>query len=299
MNVVDHVTSALQRAGLPATTTGPHIDVTVGDRTVRLAVASPGDPPTEHSAIVVVDQPPAHGTLPGDAAGWYCPNGTLHINHDGLVIHLDTSPDDDVPGPAPTSVDPFAGAVVSALTVMALTAYPDPLPGVRETARRIGRTAGGVSLAIRRLEAAGLLTADRVAAVPGLFSRAVANWHPTWTSLAGVPAPTVGVHATGTLAAARLGAPVVAQSGAPVELVADTPAAYRAAVRSVPADLAGPTAARITLAPSPLADLPKPDAIDVAGHPIAPTAIIALTIALDRARGAEILDDWEHDGRVW
>lgn len=197
-------------------------------------------------------------------------------------------------------VDPLAGKVVAGVSATALSSYPRPIPGVRELARQLDATPGGVSLAVRRLVSAGLLTRTHRAAVPKMFDEAARNWAPTWVACSTVPEPEDGLVAVGTLAAAHVGAPVAARDQTPVELLATTDSQLRR-IRRTQAPLFANTipAALVALAPSPVFTIPSDLEAEVAGHLAAHQVIVALTIALDEGRGREILDNWNVDDRVW
>lgn len=229
--------------------------------------------------------------------GWLDRRGHLKLRHGGTWLDVDVPP--VLPARARHLVDPLAGAVVSAVSFAALLAHPQPMEGVRSLARRIGGSPGGVSLAVRRLVDAGLLTRDRRAAVPGLFWAVVDGWRPDWVPLGSLPTPGSDTVVVGDRAAAALGAPVGGSSGA-VELLASDSATVRRLTRicgAAPAPAGA--AARLALAPTPVAMTTSADGSEVEGHQVAHPVVVALTLAGDTARGAEMVRDWDLDGRPW
>ncbi len=228
--------------------------------------------------------------------GWLDRRGHLKLRYGGMWLDVDVPP---VPRARSRHVvDPLAGAVVSAVSVSALLAHPEPMPGVRALARLVGASPGGVSLAVRRLVDAGYLTRDRRAAVPGLFWAVADVWRPDWVHLATVPPPDDDTALVGDQAAAALGAPV-GGVGAVVELLAGDAATVRRLSRSCGVS-ATPAAAvaRIALAPTPLAVADASTRTDE-GQAVAHPVIVALNLAGDTARGAEIVRDWDVDDRPW
>lgn len=233
--------------------------------------------------------------------GWLDLSGRLSYRSPGLVIEA------DVPGAlAPTSQrrsSVLAGNVVAGVTIASLVSWPEPLKGVRATARELDVTAGGVSAATRRLIDAGYMTADR-RATSALFWAAADEWRPRWVDLPveGIVSGSEGVVAVGALAAAQLGAPVaVTASTAPEYLVADSAMlkyALLAAQSRSASDMGGQTA-RYAVAPAPIAArLLQPGSLSVLAVPVASAAVVALSLALDPGRGAETVRAWggEH---VW
>lgn len=230
-------------------------------------------------------------------AGWLDLTGHLTFTSPTVVVNA------DVPGlpnqNSQRSVSVFAGAVVSGITVAALAAWPDPLPGVRPTARMLGATPGGVSLAFRRLTRAGYLTSDH-RATAALFWAAAAEWRPEWIDLpvTAVPSGSDAV-AVGALAASQLGAPIAVTAETPPEYLLASSAALTYATmtaRTLGGD--GPMG-RYAVAPAPLAiSLEHPARLSVQNIPITSEAIVALSLAVDPARGAETVRAWDGD-HVW
>jgi len=279
---------------------GAPVDVAVmGMNTVRPGVSSRLD--SGRPLVVVADRVPAatRAELDAAGAGWLDRRGHLKFHHGGVWI------DSDIP-PAPTTpkgqaTDPLAGPVARSIGFAALVAFPSPLPAIRELARRLEASPAGVSQAVGRLAEAGLLTRDRRAAVPALFWAVTDSWAPEWQSLNAVPRPAPGLVAVGTRAASALGAPVVASRGYPVELIAVDTTLLRRLNRSASVETGNRNAAaRVALAPSRavFAGELTPSVV-VKGHPVAPVAVVAASIASDPARGAEIVEQWELTDRAW
>lgn len=279
---------------------GEPVDVLVtGMNTVRPGVSSRLD--GGRPLIVVADRVPAamRAELDAAGAGWLDRRGHLKFHHNGVWIDSDIPP--ALTTPHRHASDPLGGPVVRGIGFAALVAFPSPLPAIRELARRLEASPAGVSQAVGRLTEAGLLTRDRRAAVPALFWAVTDTWAPAWQQLNDVPRPAPGLVAVGTRAASALGAPVVASRGYPVELLAEDTSVLRRLTRSASAATSTRNApARVALAPSRavfVGDEFPP--VDVKGHPVAPVAVVAASIAADPARGAEIVEQWELADRAW
>jgi hypothetical protein len=137
---------------------------------------------------------------------------------------------------------------------------------------------------------------------PELFWALADRWSPDRTWLAIEPnaatEDTTGWCISGTIAAADYGAPVVAPRAVPDLYVPGPVVVTIAARRYGVARDATTAAASIAVAPtSELTDHPLPpvDQPWPLAHPVA----VALDLAQDRARGREILDDWNPPERVW
>lgn len=275
-----------------------HVALSSGEdaelRIVRLSAATGAV-----GEVVVADRIVASERARLDAlgVGWLDRRGHLKLRHGNTWLDVDVPP--VLPARARQVVDPLAGTVVSTVALAALLAHPEPMVGVRALARNVGASPGGVSLAVRRLVDAGLLTRERRAAVPGLFWAVVDGWRPDWVPLVSVPTPGSDIVVVGDRAAAALGAPV-GGSGGTVELLAADPATVRRISRtSGAAPVPSSAAARLALAPTPAAMTPSPDGSEVDGHAVAHPVVVALTLAGDTARGAEIVRDWDLHDRPW
>ncbi|MCB0963636.1 MAG: hypothetical protein KDA98_10105 [Acidimicrobiales bacterium] len=280
----------MEGAGVRHAATGERIEV------------SPGEPrPGAVAQIVVRDRvtPSAARTLSDAGVGWLDLSGHLSYRSPTLVIDADVPGRVAPPNQRRTSV--FAGAVVSGVTIAALAAWPEPLGGVRPTARLLGVTAGGVSAACIRLTEAGYLTTDR-RATSALFWAAADEWRPEWVEVPvdALP-PNADAVAVGAVAAARLGAPAAVTSETVPEYLVASLSLIQYAEMSAPADSGGGPGriGRFAVAPSPIATrFHDPSGDQVGGQAIACDAVVALTLAIDPARGAETVRSWE--GRhVW
>lgn len=284
------ITVEIDGAGVRPIITGELIEVTAG-----------APRPGRGAQIVVRDRitPSVARALADAGAGWLDLRGHLTYRSPTLVI------DADVPGrPTPPSqrrTSVLAGAAVSGVTIAALAAWPEPLGGVRSTARVLGVTPGGVSAACIRLQGAGYLTSDR-RATADLFWAAADEWRPEWIELPvdALP-PSSDAVAVGAVAAARLGAPAaVTSQTAPEYLVASRSLIQYAemALRAHGGD-SPVRIGRFAVAPSPIATRLHDDHEgEVEGHAIADEAIVALTLAVDPARGAETVRSWQGH-HVW
>jgi hypothetical protein len=189
---------------------------------------------------------------------------------------------------------------------------PEP-GGVRAISREIGRSASSVSDALRRLVDEGLVTADHEPLLPELFDLAVHAWRYRSTSVAMSGDPTTTANArmlrTNLDDAASSG---WAWTGPVAERAWRVPGISRRAGRSA---LMVPDTESLDLAVSIL----KPDpngAFDLIVAPVAwlashrfqrdgkvvvPAIAVALELALDDARGRELLGSWDPEGvhRVW
>ncbi len=176
----------------------------------------------------------------------------------------------------------------------------DVFGGVRPLARLTGLSPSAISQARRPLIDRGMLTDDPDARTE-LFWALAAAWRPDWHVLASTPSPADGVVASGTRAAAALGAPIVATDSYPLELHAgDVGALERVRLRA--GTSTNDTPARISVAPNRLVILaPQIGDRTIDGHPIAHPLFVALDLAADPARGAEALADWSPEGwtRAW
>lgn len=227
--------------------------------------------------------------------GWLDRRGHLFLATHGVWI------DTEVPSmrkfPVKRTVDPLAGPAVSAVSIDALERFPSPASPVRALAREVEVSASAVSMARRRLVEAGLLTADHRAAKPGLFWATAESWRPAWVDLAVAPEPSEALVAVGGRAAAAAGAPIAA-AGGPVELLASDQRTLRQLARRHQGGPGEPVAARVAVAPSVVFGWNSGPG-NVEGHLAAAPVVIALSLAGDPARGAEVVEEWELDDRPW
>ena len=200
---------------------------------------------------------------------------------------------------------------------------PDQPHGVRETARYVNRAPSAVSAAMAGLRDVGLLTSSGEAIVPDLFLELMGEWRRRAVPLATVPdagtrnevrvkarpstqsEDAMGWALTDTLAAASWGNAHRGTRRPSCRLLR----AYRVGYFALHGRFSGmhPTP-RSAPAPSPwapvrLACLRRVDHSSTTGEswPVANHVVVALDIAQDRARGLEILEQWEPKGivRAW
>jgi hypothetical protein len=298
------------------TSTGPDVTVTTAtgdtwqfDLKAR-AVAAPHPGPAAHDErlLVVAD------VLPGPVAdayqerhiSWFDRRGHLRLEAPGLLIDADVTPrprqptgDDDVPD------DPFGRGRATVEVALALLLSPEDPPGVRELARETDLAPSTVSTARDRLQRASVVTDEGAPLIPELFWELAARWRPRWFPLATAPdtqPPTEAFAAgrwiaTGDVAAAAYGAPLVVGSGAPGRYYVDSPTELRRA-RQALGDT-DPVEARchVSVAPSRLVHTrAADDAISMAVPwdvgAFAPYVVVALDLASDPSRGREIVTSW-------
>jgi hypothetical protein len=112
---------------------------------------------------------------------------------------------------------------------------------------------------------------------------------------------TVGWALTDTLAAAAWGMPVAARGDYPPDFYVPTDSTLRRAVAHLgDADGAAGRACTVAVAPVRLVCLHRHDLSQLTGEvwPIANHIVVALDIATDKARGLEVLEQWDPDGIV-
>ena len=283
-----------------------HIDVDVEGASIRHAatgelISIRLEEPDASSGpqIVVRDRvtPGARRQFQAADIGWFDLGGHLSFHSPALVVEA------DVPGqPKGTSqrrTSVLGGAVVAGCTVAGLVSWPKPLEGVRSTARALGVSPGGVSLAFKRLVAAGYLTSDH-RATSELFWAAAAEWRPDWVELPiGSLPPGFDAVAVGALAASKLGAPVAVSVDAKPKYLVSSDTALRYAALSTKTGSSTKPVARYSVAPAAIAiELRDPAGETVNDVFVASSAIVALSLAIDPARGAETVRSWDGD-HVW
>jgi hypothetical protein len=246
---------------------------------------------------------------------WLDLRGHLHVAGPGILIDAPVS----VVVPARDGrMDPLAGQVAPSLALLALLEPTEPI-SVRPAARDLGRAASSVSEALARMRSAGLLDSHTRAVVPDLFDALAAHWSPVRIPIATLPNPrSRSAHAlelgldgdgsgwvvTDTVAASAYGAPVALGPASAPDFYVPSRAALDVALRL----LGGPTsmperAATVAIAPVSVVTSRRVvlDAAD-SPWPIAHPVVVALDLAQDPGRGAEILQSWtprEPWSRVW
>jgi hypothetical protein len=249
---------------------------------------------------------------------WFDMRGHLFLTAPGLRVDVETAQR----GGSRRSQLPLAGRVGLATAIDILLQGPAGRASVRDTARRIGAAPSTVSVAMKSLREASLMDGQGAADLPALFWVTAPRWKPRWVSVSRYPHPDgpmrnpalnigfdypdlPGWALTGDLAAAALSAPLGVASGTPPQLYLPTMRAHRLALSILEETTATATpAARLAVAPIEAACEQR---IDAAGWQdehwlLTRPLFIALDLAQDPGRGAEILRDWTPSvggARVW
>lgn len=252
--------------------------------------------------------------------GWLDRRGHLRIwspSH-GILVETDVEPSTI---PKRGYEDPLATSVGLEVAIELLL-DPRGGRGVRALAAAIDRAPSSVSTALKRLREAALVTEGLEPLIPELFDEVSGYWAPKRVALAGVPGPgeqrslarlrfdlehpdAPGWALTDTLAAHHLGAPVVVGSGYPPDFYVPSERILRDAVDHF--GLAPSYQARactVSVPPASAAVVHRIDRSDLANTELLLTRplFVALELARDRARGSEILRQWdppEGHARVW
>jgi len=254
--------------------------------------------PPGHVAVLVADRVTAHARsrLIDAGWGWLDRRGHLRLRGPGLLV--DTAVSTATRG-ARTPEAPLRGRAGLAIAYQLLTRPEEPISPTRSG---LGFAPSTVSEALKRLRTGGLVQTDGHPVLPEFFWALAEEWAPQRTWLAEEPSPTAtetaGWCVSGTLAAAELGAPIVAAGSTP-DLYVPGPVVITIATRryGVARD-ASVAAASIAVAPvSAVTGETRPPVHQRwrLAHPVA----VALDLAQDRARGREILEDWSPSERVW
>jgi hypothetical protein len=273
---------------------GPHDLLVVGDRIVELAR----------------DQFRRAGI------SWFDLRGHLFVTGPGLRV--DTATARFTRGLARRQ--PLSGRTGLGTAVDILLHQPAHV-AVRETARRIDAAASSVSVAVAALRDEGLVDGRGVPDLPALFTATAGVWKADWVPVETYPHPNgalrnpalklgfdvpqaAGWALTGDVAAASLGAPIGLTSGAAPDFYVPYASAHRLAVSILGhARSSAQPAARLALAPVPAACEHRLDVSETSNEHwlLSRPLFVALELAQDPARGAEILRDWKPrgGGRVW
>lgn len=241
----------------------------------------------------------ARAALDEADVSWLDRRGHLRVTVPGVWIDRDIDPLPRSRRSADDRLD-IRGAGSLAVAVGHLL-DPTKFGGVRPVARLLGLSPSAISQARAPFARRGLLT-DDAGARAELFWAVSAAWRPEWVDLPVLPASADGLVAGGTLAAAALGAGIVATDTYPLELhAADADTMERIRLRAGPPRDETPPA-RVTVAPTRLVTkVLAPFAKQLRGHPVAHPLFVALDLAADPARGAQALAEWEPEGwaRAW
>ena len=250
---------------------------------------------------------------------WFDLRGHLYLNAPGLLIDVATGSGSQ----RPHSPKAFAGRVGLATAIDILLTRPDRVV-VRETARRIGAAPSTVSTAMKSLRNEGLMDERGAVDLVALFWATASEWKPQWVPVAQYPHPDgpmrnpalklgfedarePGWALGGDVAAAQLGAPIGLASGAAPSLYLPSRQAHRLALSILVEthETAAP-AARLAVAPVTAVCEERVDVSAIRNEHwlVARPLFVALDLAQDPGRGAEILQGWDPDpklggARVW
>lgn len=270
-----------------------------------------------HVAVGDLIAGPAREALRDAGWGWLDLRGHLVLRAKGVHIDADVPPDERLTGGALPK--PISGTAAISWAAALLLAPEDP-PSMREVARRVSISHSAIVAASKRLKVASLVRSDGRPLVPELFWALADEWHPSLVALAQLPpvgdADTYGAlgvnlegdspgwAVAGTVGSIVWGAPMAIGSAYPPDFYVPSAVELRQAVRRLGE---GPRfeerACTVAVAPSPLvcADRYDRDSSEWGHWRFAHGMFAALDLARDRARGAEILADWDPKDftRVW
>jgi hypothetical protein len=263
---------------------------------------------------------PARDVLTNEGIGWFDRRGHLRLVGPGLLIDADVRA---APSAVPTRGFPSGRTGVGvAVALLAAVSHRDGddsrsrVPAVGEIADLAGVAKAGASTTLKTFRDLGFLNRDGSPVVPDLFWAAVEHWSSRWVSLAqsidadpdlvddldanldDIDEP--GWCVAGDSAAAAWQAPTVGgdvgarQWYVPSLEVLDT-------LRWTLGETAAGErpVALVAVAPTPVVCRRRVD-LGI-GVPVEPLVAAALDLALDQARGREILEAWEPESglRVW
>ena len=264
------------------------------DRAARLAPHLEG--PT--AGVVVADQisTEARNVLADRGWGYFDRRGRLAMRAPGLMLDVPVEPVVHPSNKPPSS--PLAGRGGMSLAC-ALLLRPDDPPSLREVARRAGFSAPTISAAGKKLRDLALVRPDGTPLVPELFWAVVDEWRPHRVPVAALT-PADSATVAGPLGALAWGAEVVATADYPPDLYVPDRAILRRATAGPPPSSVEQRAATVAVAPTPLV-CSEPSELTAAGLPVAQALFVALDLAIDKARGLELLATFNPQGvpRVW
>lgn len=264
----------------------------------------------ERSRMLVADRITSDARHRLNEAGWSWLDlrGRLHLTGPGVRVDADV-PSDPRLASVPRGRSPIKGPGGLAVAYW-LCGHPAQAVSPTGIAPILGFAPSTVSTANRRLVDAGLVGEAGAGLFPELFWELVEVWQPDRVWLAAEPPPPKPATdpvaprwcRAGTVVAAAYGAPVVSAGDGPVELYVSGPVELDIARRRYHAATPGSGAASVAVAPVRAVTAPADGGTKVpmvGGWPAAPVLAVALDLAQDRARGRQILDEWEVDGAVW
>lgn len=254
--------------------------------------------------------------------GYFDARGALRLVLPGVFIDASVTPVDGRRGPGRGPLDGDTAKEVALL----LLGDPTAAPGVREIARLIERSPSSVSVVLDRLRDAGLATSHNEPLVPDLFWALSDVWRRQAIPLAGLPSPGNSAQATqlqlglgerlpdgqwrldpigwalgDTLAAVAWGAPLAVDGSYPPDFYVPSAAVLRSATRQFGRPEPGvERACTVSVAPVRYvcaSRVTRP----AESWPITTHVITALDLAIDQARGREVLENWRPAdvARVW
>jgi hypothetical protein len=239
---------------------------------------------------------------------WLDERGRLHLRGPGVIVDRDVPPTGDQVGSGRRTGPPVAGRSGVAVAYWLCT-HPTQALSPNRQKDELQMAPSTLSVANQRLRDAGLLADDGTGVFPELFFELADSWQMDRTWLAQSPPPERhrssdpgrAWRRTGTAAAAAYGAPVVSATGGPVELYVEGPVDISTSLRRYGRGDLGTGAAALCVAPAAavLAAAHPGSELDVGDWPAAPLVAVALDLAQDRARGREVLADWDHPDAIW
>jgi len=295
------------RSGSP-----PSVHISWDDRTLTAAVTRASqvtgararelvEGATAGTEIVVADRITADARVLLNAAGWSWLDlrGHLHLCGRGLLV--DTAVD-AVAKPASQRAQSSLRGRAGVAVAYWLCAHPDEVLSPTQHSAELGFAPSTISTAATALAEGGLVDENRRAVLPELFWELAGAWRPQWTWLAGGPEPEDVPDGegswtlTGDRVAAANGAPLVSAGEGPLELFVPGPVSITIAARRYGVAQPGTGAAAVTVTPvrQVLTGVGR-----LHGWRTAPDLAVALGLAVDPARGREILQDWPGEGHVW
>ena len=179
-NVLSEIRAALAELGALGAKdagVGPTVTLATGEAAELFPISATGyeagiqgTPPKKGVAVIVADQlTEAKRKYFTDLGwSWLDRRGHLRFQYSHVLIDADVTPRSSLPDVLRKG-GAFVGEAALGIAILALERHPEPLEGIRATARAVGVAPSTAHDAITRLVEAGLLTRDYHAIVPGLF----------------------------------------------------------------------------------------------------------------------------------
>lgn len=287
--------------------------------TVARMLATTDDRPDVLAHVVVGDlvTGPAQQVLREAGWGWLDRRGHLVLRAVG--VHIDADVPEDARRTPSGAPRPISGVAAISWAV-ALLLSPDDPPSMRQVARQVSISHSAIVAAAKKLRAASLVRSDGRPLVPELFWTLAEEWHAGALALAELPPDgsvdaygALGVNpgedgpgwaVAGTVGAVAWGAPVAVGSAYPPDFyVPGANELRRATLRLSEATRFEDRACTVAVAPTPLVCTRRHrrKSVEWGQWWFAHGLFVALDLAQDQARGAEILADWQPEDftRVW